>query len=116
MTDRIVIEGLELRAHLGVPEEERAAPQRLTAHLVLEPAVDFSDLDDRIERTVDYAAVCRSVTELAAASRCELLETLAGDIARHLLEGYAVQAVEIELRKYILPETNFVAVRIRRGW
>ncbi len=116
MTDRIVIDGLELQANLGVPEEERATPQRLTANLVLEPAVNFGDLADRIGRTVDYAAVCRSVTELAAGSRCQLLETLAGEMAEHLLKNYAVQAVEIELRKYILPETNFVAVQLRRGW
>lgn len=111
-----MIDGLELQAWLGVPEAERAAPQRLTAHLLLEPAVNFSDLGDRIARAVDYAGVCRSVAERAGQSRSQLLETLAEDLAAHVLENFAVQAVEIELRKYILPETRFVAVRLRRGW
>lgn len=116
MTDRIVIDGLELQAQIGVSAEERVAPQRLTLNLVLEPAVSFGDLADRIERTVDYAAACRSVGEVVSASNCHLLETLAGKIAEHILQSYAVQAVDLELRKYVLPETSFVAVRIRRGW
>jgi hypothetical protein len=31
-----------------------------------------------------------------------------------LLKTYPIAAVELELRKYILPDTEFVAVRIRR--
>ena len=31
-----------------------------------------------------------------------------------LLSGYPLRSVEVELRKYILPDTEFVAVRIHR--
>ena len=43
-----------------------------------------------------------------------LIETLAEEIAALLLKNYLLAAVEIELRKYILPDTEFVAVRLRR--
>ena len=44
MADRILIESLELTAFIGVPDEERAAAQRLTVNLVLEPIRDFTTL------------------------------------------------------------------------
>ena len=114
MPDRIHLEALDLSAHLGVPDEERAAPQRLTLHLTLEPQRDFRDLKDRIENTVDYFIVARAIQELAAQRPRCLLETLAEDIAQGVLERFAVRAVEVELRKYILSDTAFVAVKLRR--
>lgn len=114
MPDTIHIAQLELSAHIGVPDEERAAPQRLTVNLALEPARDFSDLGDDIAKTVDYFAVSRAVQALAAERPRRLIETLAEEIAALVLTRFAVAAVEIELRKYILPDTAFVAVRLRR--
>lgn len=114
MPDSIVIDQLELSARIGVPGEERAQPQRLTLTLSLWPRRDFTALEDRIENTVDYHRVCLAVKALAAADPRHLIETLAGDIARMLLRDFPLAAVEVELRKFVLPETNFVAVKIRR--
>ena len=114
MPDRIHLEALELSAHLGVPDKERAAPQRLTLHLTLEPQRGFADLEDRIENTVDYFVVAKSMQELAAQRPRCLLETLAEEIAQAMLERFAVRAVEVELRKYILTDASFVAVKLRR--
>lgn len=114
MTDRIVIDGLELSSFIGVPDAERAEAQRLTVNLVLEPMRGFSALDDAIANTVDYFRVCEVVKALSLARPRHLIETLAGEIAATLLERFALGAVEVELRKYILPDTAFVAVRLRR--
>ncbi len=114
MADRIVIERLELSSFIGVPDEERAAAQRLTVNLVLEPVRGFSALGDVLENTVDYFRVCQDVKTLSLARPRRLIETLAGEIATLLLERFALRAVEIELRKYILLETAFVAVTLRR--
>ena len=114
MPDRIHLEALELSAHLGVPDEERATPQRLTLHLTLEPQRDFRDLEDRIENAVDYFVVTHAMQELAAERPRCLLETLAEEIAQAVLERFAVRAVEVELRKYILSDAAFVAVKLRR--
>ena len=114
MPDCIRIESLELSAFLGVPDEERATAQRLTASLVLEPIRGFTGLEDRLENTVDYFAVCELVKSLGLSRPRHLLETLAEEIAGELLARFPLQAVEIELRKFILPDTAFVAVQIRR--
>lgn len=114
MTDRILIDGLELSSCIGVPDEERATAQRLTANLVLEPIRDFTALGDALENTVDYFRVCAEVKALALARPRRLIETLAEDLAALLLTRFALRAVEIELRKYILSDAAFVAVKIRR--
>ena len=115
MRDRILIDSLELSSHIGVPDEERATAQRLTANLVLEPLDSLHDLGDKIENTVDYFAVSEAVKALSLARPRRLIETLAEDIAAELLARFPLGAVEIELRKYILPDTKFVAVTIRRA-
>ena len=114
MADRIRIDSLELSSYIGVPEEERRATQRLTVSLVLEPIRDFRNLEDRIENTVDYFSVCQFVKALSLAGPRHLIETLAHEIAERLLVRYPLRAVEVELRKYILPDTEYVAVQLRR--
>lgn len=114
MRDQIVISQLGVSALIGAFEEERKRPQRLRVSLVLEPRRDFKNLADTLENTVDYDAVSRAVKSLAAEGVRLLVETLAEDIAAHLLAHYPLAAVEVEVRKYILPDTEFVAVRLRR--
>lgn len=112
--DRIVIDGLELRARIGVPDEERAQAQRLTANVTLQPRRSFGDIEDRIKNAVDYHRVCDAIQAVAASGERRLLETLAEEIALALLHDFPLAAVEIELRKFILPQTQFVAVHIHR--
>ena len=114
MPDLIHIEQLELLARLGVPDDERATPQRLSLNLTIEPRRDFRALDDRIENTVDYFDVAQAAQKVATARPRKLLETLAEEIAQTVLELFAVRSVAVELRKVILPDTAFVAVRLRR--
>jgi dihydroneopterin aldolase len=112
--DAILVRGLELSAHIGVPDAERVEAQRLTLNLVLQPAGPLSDLGDDLGRTVDYYALTRRVRQLAAARPRKLIETLAEEICACVLNEFSVRAVEVELRKYILPDTEYVAVRLSR--
>ena len=113
-SDAILVNGLELSAHIGVPDAERVEAQRLTLNLVLVPSAPLSDLGDELGRTVDYFALTRRVRQLAGARPRRLIETLAEEICSCVLEEFSVRAVEVELRKYILPDTEYVAVRLSR--
>jgi dihydroneopterin aldolase len=114
--DEIHIASLELSACVGVPDDERARPQRLTVSLTLRPARGFSDLDDQLENTLNYAAVCAAVRDLARARPRRLIETLAGEIAATVLTSFAgCVSVDVELRKYVLADTDYVAVRLSRS-
>jgi dihydroneopterin aldolase len=114
MPDCILIDQLEIWTRVGVPDAEREKPQRLTASLTLTPAGDFAAIDDRLENTVDYAEVCVRVKEVAAKRSRVLIETLGEEIAHELLQKFRLKSVEVELRKFILPDTAFVGVRICR--
>jgi dihydroneopterin aldolase len=114
MPDLIHIEALDVRARIGVPDAERAVPQRLMVTLTLEPLRDFRALDDRIEATVDYAAVCETVKTLVSARPRRLVETLAEEIATALLADYPLRRAVVEVRKFILPDTDYVAIRVAR--
>jgi dihydroneopterin aldolase len=114
VTDVIHVQELELSARIGVPDGERAVAQRLCVNLTLYPKRGFSGLDDGVENTVDYFVVTRAVKEFAGQRECRLIETLAEEIAELLLRRFPLSAVEVELRKFILPDTAYVAVRLRR--
>ncbi|MGZ5005693.1 MAG: dihydroneopterin aldolase, partial [Chthoniobacterales bacterium] len=61
IADSIRIEELELTAHVGVPEEERSNPQRLTISITLWPSAGFGEMRDELAKTVDYSAVADEV-------------------------------------------------------
>ncbi len=115
--DQIHVASLELPVRIGVTARERTFPQRLTVSLTLHPRHGFGGLEDRIERTINYSAVCQTLRELAAADRerC-LIETFALEIAETVLARFDLcAAVDVDLRKYVLPDTDYVAVRLSRS-
>jgi FolB domain-containing protein len=114
MEDYIHIEQIEVLAHIGVPEEERASAQRLTFNLTLWPVRSSQDLRDEIARAINYATVCEEVKRFVEPRRDRLIETLADALAAHLLEAFEIQRITIELRKYILPDIEFVSVTVTR--
>jgi dihydroneopterin aldolase len=112
--DQIIITKLELRTCIGATAAERSQQQRIVANLTLEPENGFAGLDDRLALTVDYDAAAQAVKRLASSGERALVETLAEDIASLLMDRFRLAAVEVELRKFILPDTESVGVRIRR--
>jgi 7,8-dihydroneopterin aldolase/epimerase/oxygenase len=112
--DEVHIEGLEIFGHVGVPDEERSAAQRLSFHLTFWPMRPFSELKDEIGKAVDYAIVCAEVKKFVEARRDKLIETLGVALAEHLLEAFEIRKITVELRKYILTETEFVSVTVTR--
>lgn len=112
--DVILIHELEVDARVGVPEEERSQAQRLLLSIKLWPQTPFDEMRDEIDRTVNYATVSREVQEFASQRIYKLIETLADEIAAHLLRLFPLQRVEIELRKFVLPDAKYVAVFLAR--
>lgn len=113
--DTIGITGLRAPTRIGVPDEERTDWQTVALDVKMEATNRFTGLDDEIEGTIDYFAVSKKLREVAAARPRKLIETLANDLAAAVLEGWPVARVEITVRKFILPDTDHVAVCIERG-
>jgi dihydroneopterin aldolase len=113
--DAIHIEQLEVLARIGVPDEERSQPQRLTITMTFWPMRPGGALGDNLDRTVDYAAVCAETRKFVDARSDRLIETLADALANHLLGSFEIQRITLELRKFVLPEVQFVSVTVTRN-
>ena len=111
--NEIWIKGLRIRSLVGVSDEERQQEQELLVDLCIQPSSPFAYMNDDIMRTIDYDAVARRVRVFAAEGPRHLLETLAADIARLVVDEFHAVAVTVEVRKFILPETDYVAARCR---
>lgn len=112
--DTIEIRRLRVKTFIGVPDEERATSQALFVTLKLTPSQGFDGLADDISRAVDYYAVTLEIEALALARPRNLIETLAVEIADHLLLNHPLSEVAVTIEKQILPNTDFVAVHLNR--
>ncbi len=112
--DRIHIEQLEVSTRIGVPEEERAAPQRLTASISFWPYHEADDPADKIENVVNYSAVAEEVKNFVRDQSVNLIETLADRLAIHLLKHFRIQKITLELRKFPFEDAKYVSVTVTR--
>jgi dihydroneopterin aldolase len=112
--DRIHIEQLEISARIGVPEDERATPQRLAVSISFWLYQEASGLADKIENTVNYSAVANEARNFVRDQSVNLIETLADRLAMHLLKTFPMQKVTIELRKFPLADAKYVSVTATR--
>jgi dihydroneopterin aldolase len=110
----ILVTGLRVRTHIGVPDEERSEMQELEIDLCIRPAMSFQEMSDQLTNTIDYAKVCERVSEIASAKPRNLIETLADEVAFTILSEFQARRIEVEVRKFILPGTRHVAVRCSR--
>ena len=113
-SDEVHIEQLEVSTRIGVPEEERANPQKLTVSISLWPYQKTRDLTDNIEQTVNYSAVAEETRNFLRDHSMNLIETLADRLAAHLLKSFPIQKVTIEVRKFPLSDAKYVSATVTR--
>jgi dihydroneopterin aldolase len=95
----IEISGLSLYTHVGVTAAEREVGQRLLLDLRLDVGSADATLTDRLEDTVDYAAVCDTANLVAQQRTYQTLERLCAAIADRLLDRYDAEAVWVKASK-----------------
>jgi 7,8-dihydroneopterin aldolase/epimerase/oxygenase len=113
--DHILIEELEVSYRVGVPDLERATPQRLLLNLDIRTDLASAAASDDLGQTIDYFALTRRLLALGKGRSWKLIEKLAVEIAELVLTEFQAAAVEVEVRKFIVPETRYVAVRVARS-
>jgi len=113
--DEIRIEQLEISARIGVPEEERVTPQRLTINISFWPYQQTRDLADNIHNAVNYSVVADETKSFVRGQSVNLIETLADQVAAHLLKTFPIQKVTVEVRKFALPDAKYVSATVTRA-
>lgn len=112
---KISIADLEVRYCVGVPDEERAQPQRLL--LTVEMEFDFSNAakSDSISDTIDYFAVSQRLLKFGEAKNWKLIEKLGADICEMVLSEFRPQSVSVKVKKFVIPQARYVSIFVRRS-
>ena len=110
----IEIKELAVMARIGVPADERRKPQELRINVRYQIGASFKNLGDCFDATVDYSAVAKEVENVASESEYRLVETLVAEIADHLIKRFPMRGVEVEVKKFALPNASCVSVRSTR--
>ena len=112
--DKIIISDLEVQTHIGTTAAERDRPQRLLITLILERDLSEAGRTDMESATTGYDAVIALVKQLLAQRPRKLIEAVANEIAGLILSRRMATAVTVEIKKFSMPGTRFVAVEMRR--
>ena len=105
---------LELTCHLGVPAEERAKPQKILCTTVFPvPNLKKAADTDNLEHTVNYYDLSQLLQKTARQKERKLIETLAADLSQAALAAFPIPWIDLELKKFILPETRYISFQAR---
>lgn len=118
--DQIRIENLKVFAFHGCYQEERDKGQNFYVNATLYTNTHEAAIEDDIEKTTNYADVCKLISDTMINNTYYVIETVADRVARAILEKFTrVEAVDIEIRKPNAPipmEFESISVRISRKW
>lgn len=98
--DKLIINGLEIWARIGVTSAEREVGQWLVATVEvgcdLAPAGASDDLND----TLSYAEIAQTVHDIGSTTHCQLLEYMAAQICQAVLSRFTGAAwIRLQLVK-----------------
>ena len=114
--DRIFINALTAEAIIGIYDWEREVKQRLEIDLEVWMDLRAAAKSDAIEDTLNYKSVAKRVLAFVEASRYRLVEALAGEIARIVLEEFKVARVRVTVHKPgAIRHSRDVGVIVERG-
>ena len=112
---RISIVDLEVFYRVGVPDAERAQPQRLLLTVEMESDFAAAAKSDSIADTIDYFAVTQRLLKFGDNKSWKLIEKLAADTADMVLADFKPQSASVEVKKFVIPQARYVSVVVTRN-
>ena len=114
--DRIFISALSAEAIIGIYDWEREVKQRLEVDLEMWMDLSAAGKSDAIEDTLNYKSVAKRVLAFVESSRFRLVEALAAEIARIVLEEFRIARVRVTVHKPgAIRHSRDVGVVVERG-
>ena len=99
MSDQIILQGMQFYGYHGVNPEERVLGQRYVVDLTVDLDLSRAGASDRLEDTVSYSHIYRSVRAVIEGEPRNLLESAAEAIAKRVLAEFPVDAVSVTVKK-----------------
>lgn len=116
--DKITVQGIEFFGYHGVLQSEKESGQQFSVDCEL--YTDTSLCGDDLEKTVNYADVTCEILSFCKENRYDLLETLANNLAKHILLKFSViRELTVTVHKPNAPipaKFNDVSLTVTRKW
>ena len=113
--DKIILTGLRINAVIGIWDWEKRNPQTISIDLEMQTDTKKASQLDSIEDALDYKAVSKRVKQFIQASQFNLIETLAENVAKIILEEFDVQWLKLRISKpFAIRDSRNVGVSIER--
>jgi len=114
MSPTLSLVDLKLLCRVGVPDQERAKPQKLLCTVTVPvPDLKKAAQTDNLEHTVNYYDLSLLLQKTALQKERKLIETLAADLAESAFAAFPIPWINLELKKFILPETRHISFQAR---
>lgn len=110
----VFIRNLEVLAQIGIygHEQGKLQPVRINVDLAVE---DWKEVEDKLDRVVDYATIASAIRALIEAGHINLAETLAERIADSCFVDPRVCTARVRVEKlHALPGAESAGVEIER--
>lgn len=114
-SDLVIIEGLKVNAIIGIYPHEREFEQPLVLDLIMEHDIKCCARSGNLDLSINYAQVSTEVAAFIKETKAELIETLAEQICKFVLQQFKPSAVTLKIVKtHAVLDTTGVGVQIRR--
>ncbi|KPK54024.1 MAG: dihydroneopterin aldolase [Thiotrichales bacterium SG8_50] len=114
--DITFLHGLKVACIIGIWDWERAAKQTVIIDLDMASDNARAAASDDITDAVDYKAVSKRLEQFVGDSQYQLVETMAEEVARLLLEEFGLTWVRVRInKKGAVRNARDVGVVIERG-
>jgi len=97
--DKIILTDLRIDAVIGIWDWEKRNPQTISINLEMQTDNKRVSQSDSIEDALDYKAVTKRVEQFIQDSQFNLIETLAENVAKIILEEFDIQWLKLSISK-----------------
>ena len=98
-SDRIILKGMRFYGYHGVNSEEKALGQSYVVDLEADVDLTVPGATDRLEDTISYTLIYRTVKSVVEGDSQNLLESVAQTIADRLLADLPLDGVRVRVKK-----------------
>ncbi|QMT61015.1 dihydroneopterin aldolase [Legionella sp. PC997] len=111
--DTLNIKALNVSTKIGVYAWEQRINQQLKIDISID--MDFSACREDLTKTIDYQAVCESVTHYVESKSFQLIETVANEVADLIKKEFLVTQITVGISKpHAIKNAENIQVIVRR--
>lgn len=113
--DKIFIHELKIETIIGCLAWERQVKQPVILDLEIDYDLKSAGLSDDLNQTIDYHLLAQTLTGFIQNSQFKLIEALAEQAAKLMLETFSLNRVVLKVTKFsAVPQAKSVSVSIVR--